>query len=115
MKCHLRSSALLSITLLVIGSVAAMADNYEDNCVLAVMKTVPAAAHVEATTVAPASPDTLQRLSRTGVGFRWVQINYTLSIGGRKITKSQICATHPYGGWTLVPLDGQPGEDQIVR
>jgi hypothetical protein len=96
---------------------AALADAYENNCVMAVSKIVPPAAAVQRISTAPAPLDLVRHLGRVQT-IRWVQVDATLSIGGRRIPQSYICSENSDGERVVVPTDRSgpgPTHDWTVR
>jgi hypothetical protein len=82
----------------------ARADPYEDNCVLAVAKILPAATTVQQSRVSPAPPATVSALDRVTT-LRWVQVDLTMAVGGMRIQKSYICSENKAGERIVVPTD----------
>ena len=109
--CALGAAAIILVPM------DAGADGYEDNCVLAVTRILPPAASVQSVVTAPAPIDTVRSLSRITT-MRWVLVNLTISIGGRKIAQSYICSENRDGDRIVVATDRSgpgPTHDWTVR
>lgn len=100
----MKNASLILAMVALVFPLAALADAYEDNCVLAVSKTLPAAATIKDTRVSPAPNDLVKSFSRDTT-FRWVRVDTNINVGGHKIAKYYICAQNRGGQWIVVPWD----------
>jgi hypothetical protein len=96
-------ASLVAIVILISNS-PANADSYEDNCLLAVSQTLPAATTVQKASVQTASPELISSLGRVRT-MRWVHVSMTLSLGGLRIAKDFICGQNAAGERIVVPTD----------
>jgi hypothetical protein len=108
---------VMGAAVIILVSADARADGYGDNCVVAVTRILPPPASVQGVTTATAPIDTVRSLGRITT-MRWVLVNLTMSIGGRKIAQSYICSENRDGDRIVVPTDRSgpgPTHDWTVR
>jgi hypothetical protein len=83
------------------------ADGYEDQCVLSASRLLPAHAQVSATNTSPAPTNVVFQHGRD-VALRWIQVEFTMAVGNRKIVRGFLCARNPDGDFYAFPPDNDP-------